>query len=232
MRLASVTSSDHTFIQRRCTAGTGPVHRLSSVSDKTALQEIAERTYGVVTPSNLLDVAAMVGVAWSARRLDTWKGITVGASSYLADVADGIIARRTQTTSTVGEVMDHVVGDKPKLMFGLYHIWRFRLADRPLVAAVAGYNVANALVTGYDWASNTEPQVQVTVGGKRAMFATANGVGIQVIGRRVGVSHPAAGRLLRVVGTLIGWSGLAIWGVPTTLDYWRSARRGPKRRKG
>lgn len=200
------------------------------MTEPTTLQRIARQTHGVVTLSNALDLAAMAGVAWAAPRIDTWTGYVVGASSYFADVADGIIARRTGTTSMVGEIMDHVVGDKPKLFYGFFHIWRLGLADRSLLAAVAGYNVANALVTGYDWASNTEPQVQVTTAGKRAMFSTAVGVGVQVLGTNLSRTHPGAGRTLRGLGRLLSWTGLVVYGIPTTRQYWQAARQGPKRR--
>jgi phosphatidylglycerophosphate synthase len=207
-----------------------PLFILGPVREQTTLQRIASQTHGVVTPSNALDVVAMAGVAWAAPRIDTWPGYVIGASSYFADVADGIIARRTGTTSMVGEIMDHVVGDKPKLFFGFYYVWRLELADRSLLAAVAGYNVANALVTGYDWLSNTEPQVQVTRGGKRAMFSTAAGVGIHVLGSNLSRTHPGAGRALKWFGRLFSWTGLVVYGIPTTREYWHAARQGPKRR--
>ena len=103
----------------------------------STLQRLAAGTGGVVTPANLLDVVALVGAWWAGPRLGSWKGYAVGAPSYFADLADGIIARRTGTVTRVGEIMDHVVGDKPKIFWGAWHIWRLRLADRPLIATVA-----------------------------------------------------------------------------------------------
>ena len=98
----------------------------------STLQRLAAETGGVVTPANLLDVVALVGAWWAGPRLGSWKGYAVGAPSYFADLADGIIARRTGTVTPVGEIMDHVVGDKPKIFWAAWHIWRPRLADRPL----------------------------------------------------------------------------------------------------
>ena len=195
------------------------------------VEHLADLTHGVVTPANVLDVVAMAGVAWSAPRLDRWAGVAVAAPSYLADVADGVIARRTHTASSFGEVMDHVVGDKPKLFYGLYHIWRQRLADRPLLGLVAAYNAANAAVTGYDWLRNAEPQVHPTPTAKRAMFASAAGVGLQVIAVGVARTHPKAGSVLRWTGAATGYLGVVVLGVPTTRGYWRVARSGPKRRR-
>ena len=194
----------------------------------TAFERIARRTHGVVTPANVLDVLAMAGVAWSAPRLDRWSGIAVAAPSYLADVADGMIARRTNTSSRFGELVDHV-GDKPKVFLGLRAIWRLRIADKPLLAAVGCYNLANAALTSYDFVVNEEPQIAVTRRAKRAMFATTAGVGVQAIGHKIAETFPRLGRLVTWVGAILGYGGVLVFGVPTTVDYWNMARRGKRR---
>lgn len=194
----------------------------------TRFERTAQRTHGVVTPANVLDVLAMGGVAWSASRLDRWSGIAVAAASYLADVADGVIARRTNTSSRIGELVDHV-GDKPKVLWGVREIWRLGLADKPLLAAVACYNVANAALTSFDVIVNEEPQIQVTRRAKRAMFATTTGVGVQVIGHKVAETYPRVGRLVRWAGAALGYGGVLFLGVPTTHDYWTMARQGKRR---
>ncbi|MDA8291806.1 MAG: CDP-alcohol phosphatidyltransferase family protein [Actinomycetota bacterium] len=195
---------------------------------RTALERLAQRTHGVVTPANALDVLAMVGVVWSAPRLDRWSGIAVGAPSYLADMADGMIARRTNTSSRVGELVDHV-GDKPKVFLGLREIWRLGVADKPLLAAVGCYNLANAALTSWDFVVNEEPQIAVTRRAKHAMFATATGVGVQAIGHKIGETHPRVGRMVTSAGGTLGYGGVLLFGVPTTVDYWNMARRGTRR---
>lgn len=198
---------------------------------QTALQRIAGATAGLVTPANLLDVVALVGAWWAGPRLGTWRGYAVGAPSYFADMADGVIARRTGTVTRAGELMDHVVGDKPKIFWGAWHIWRLRLADRPLVATVAAYNVANAVVTGYDLVRNAEPQVFPGRTAKWAMLTSATGMGTQVAATNATRTHPRLGRALRVAGALSTYGGVALLGVPTTVGYWRAARSGPRRRR-
>jgi phosphatidylglycerophosphate synthase len=195
---------------------------------RTVLEGIAHRTHGVVTPANVLDVLAMAGVTWSAPRLDRWSGIAVAAPSYLADVADGMIARRTNTSSRFGELVDHV-GDKPKVFLGLRAIWRLQIADKPLLAAVGCYNLANAVLTSYDFVVNEEPQIAVTTRAKRAMFATTTGVGVQAIGHKIAEKLPHLGRLVTGVGAILGYGGVLVFGVPTTVDYWNMARRGKRR---
>lgn len=195
----------------------------------SALQRLAAATGGVVTLANLLDVVAFVGAWWAGPRLATWKGYAVGAPSYFADLADGIIARRTGTVTRVGEIMDHV-GDKPKIFWAAWHIWRLRLADRPLIATVAIYNVANAVVTGYDLLRNTEPRIFPDRRAKWAMMTSATGMGIQVAATNAERTHPRLARALHACGAISSYGGVAFLGTPTTVGYWRVARTGPSRR--
>lgn len=195
---------------------------LARVSRRTILQEIADSTYGVVTPANALDAAAFLGAAWAAPRLATWPGIAAAVASYGADIADGKLARATGTTSRVGDLIDHI-GDKPKVAFALYHIWTQRLADRRLVAAVAAYNAATASLTVYDRLANGTSHVEVTSAGKRAMFATVTGIGCQAIATKLSETHPAAGRALRRGAGALVCAGLAAYGLPAIRQYWRAA---------
>ena len=197
----------------------------------STLQRLAAATGGVVTPANLLDVVALVGAWWAGPRLGSWKGYAVGAPSYFADLADGIIARRTGTVTRVGEIMDHVVGDKPKIFWGAWHIWRLRLADRPLIATVAVYNVANAVVTGYDLLRNAEPGVCPDRRAKWAMMTSATGMGVQVAATNAKRTHPRLARALHACGAISSYGGVALFGIPTTVGYWQTARNGPSRRR-
>lgn len=194
----------------------------------STLQRLAATTGGFVTLANLLDVVALVGAWWAGPRLGSWKGYAVGAPSYFADLADGIIARRTGTVTRVGEIMDHV-GDKPKIFWGAWHIWRLRLADRPLIATVAVYNVANAVLTGYDLLRNDEPAVFPDRRAKWAMMTTATGMGVQVAATNAERTNPRLARALHACGAISSYGGAAFFGIPTTVGYWQTARNGPRR---
>ncbi len=194
----------------------------------STLQRLAAATGGGVTPATRLDVVAGAGAWWAGPRLGTWKGYGVGAPSYFADLADGMIARRTGTVTRVGEIMDHV-GAKPKIFWAAWHIWRLRLADRPLIATVAVYNVANGVVTGYDLIRNAEPAVFPDRRAKWAMMTTAVGMGIQVAATNAERTHPRLARVLHACGAISTYGGVAVFGIPTTMGYWRAARNGPGR---
>jgi phosphatidylglycerophosphate synthase len=192
------------------------------VSEEAALQRVARATHGLLTPANLLDALAFVGAKWSGPRLDTWPGLMAGMASYVTDMADGKIARATRTSSHVGELVDHV-GDKPKIGYALYWIWKKELADSRLIAAVATYNAVTASITIYDRLSRGTSQVVVGRSGKRAMFATATGIGLQTIATKVSQQHAGPGRVLRRGGAALAWSGLVVYGLPTIRGYWRMA---------
>jgi phosphatidylglycerophosphate synthase len=195
------------------------------MDEPTPLQALAAKTRGVVTPANILDGAAFLGAVWAGPRFDTWPGVLVAVASYGADAVDGALARATGTASRVGDLVDHV-GDKPRVGLALYHIWKRRLADRRLLAAVAAYNALTALITVYDRLSNGSPRVEVTREGKRAMCSTVAGIGLQTVAAQVGRTRPRAGRTIRQVGAVMVCTGLVRYGVPTIRQYWRLATGG------
>jgi phosphatidylglycerophosphate synthase len=197
----------------------------SSATEPTFLQQIARQTRGLATPANFLDGFAFLGARWAAPRLDTWPGLIVGAGSYVSDVVDGKIARATGTTSHIGDLIDHV-GDKPKVGYALYYIWKKRLAERPLVAAVAAYNAVTASVTIYDRLTNSVARIEVTRDGKRAMFTSATGVGLQTIATKMRESRPMTAQAMTWFGRSLGFGGLLVFGLPTIRQYWRIATVG------
>lgn len=185
-------------------------------------QKVANATNDVVTPANAIDVVAMGMAFHGAPRLNTWGGIVESGAAYMADVVDGRVARATGTTSDLGAKIDPI-GDKIKIAYGLWHIWRGNLASRGLMTAVAAQNAANTAITVYDQVKNDEPQLKVSDDGKKAMFTQAWGIGLQVIGNKVGETHKPAGKALKAAGAIIGWAGFAYFGIPSTVQYLRKA---------
>jgi phosphatidylglycerophosphate synthase len=199
-----------------------------SETEPNAWQRVAAATHDIVTPANAIDVAAFGLAIHAAPRLDTGSGVVKGAIAFMADFVDGKVARATGTASELGAKIDPV-GDKIKLGYSMYHIWQKRLASRGLIAAVALQNAGNTAITLCDQAVNDEPQVAVTSDGKKAMFTQAWGIGLQVIGTRVERSHEKSGRAIKVAGAVLGWGGLAVFGIKSTVDYYNTARGGNRK---
>lgn len=186
-------------------------------------QQIAEATGGVVTPANAIDAGAFALAAKFVPKLDSWRGIAAVAVSYASDVVDGKVARATGTSNELGAAVD-AVGDKIKTTYAAYHIAKMNLASKPLLAAVALQNVANAGATVYDSLVNDKSKVDVSKAGKYSTFSNSLGIGLQVIGTELEKNDPQRARNARVAGAVVGWGGLAVFGVRATRDYWRQAR--------
>lgn len=196
------------------------------MAEQNVFQRVAEATRGVVTPANVMDVAAFALAVESAPKMDTWRGIVTMAVSYLTDLGDGATARATGTVSEVGAGVD-AVGDKLKTAYVGYHVARRELADYDLLTVVAGYNLATAGAAAYDRLTHDEPRVETNVPGKRAVFAASLGLGLQIIGNKVAETDEQKGRALKRAGTGVGYGGLAHYGVKAIRDYWRTARSEP-----
>lgn len=197
------------------------------------LQAVAEATNGVITPANTVDAVAFGAAIHAGPRLDTWGGIGEAAAAYGADLVDGKIARATGTSNDVGARVD-AVGDKLKLVWGMYHAVKGNLVDRDVVAVVAAQNAANAAVTFYDRYRNEEPTITAAQKlGKRAMFGQAMGLGVQIIGTRAARDgNERVGNAMRTAGRWLALGTAATFGVASTVDYIRTARTGiPKQRQ-
>lgn len=187
-------------------------------------QRVAEATGGVLTPANAIDALAFVAAIKQAPRLDTKEGVVALAVSYTADLVDGAVARATGTSSEVGAAVD-AAGDKLKTAFTAFHIGRLGVASRPLLTAVAVHNAANAGATIYDRVKNDESKLELSKAGKYSAFSNSLGIGLQVIGSSLARGgHEKSARFVRRAGAATVLSGLAVYGVPATIQYWREAR--------
>jgi phosphatidylglycerophosphate synthase len=192
-------------------------------AEQNVFQKVAEATHNVVTPANAMDAAAFALAVESAPRLDTWRGIIKMAVSYLTDLGDGATARATGTVREVGAGVD-AAGDKIKTAYVGYQVARRGQADYDLLAVFGAYNLATAGATVYDRLAHDKPKIEASIPGKRAMFAGALALGLQIIGNKVAETDETKGRAIKLVGTGVGYGGLAHYGVPAVRDYWRKAR--------
>ncbi len=188
-------------------------------------QEVAAKTHNIIAPANGIDAVALRLAVYAGPRLDTWKGIGAGALAYGLDAVDGRVARATKTDSELGARVD-VIGDKLKIAYGLYHIWRNDQAPKLLLAAVGAQNLANAGITMADRVINDKPQVEVSHEGKMSMVFQIGGIGMNVIGTKVSETMPALGKAVKASGTILAVMGLAKYGLPATKHYYQSLKDG------
>ncbi|MDZ7744841.1 MAG: CDP-alcohol phosphatidyltransferase family protein [Candidatus Saccharibacteria bacterium] len=183
-------------------------------------QRVANETYDIVTPANVIDGVALVGAFAGSRHLDKWGGIATCAASFAADVADGPVARGTGTQSELGEMVD-ATGDKIKLAFTAAAIWKHKLAPRHLISAVAIQNGINAVATTIDRSMDKEAVIHPSMFGKRAIFLQQAGLGAHVIGSKLEEDHPRMSKYVKRAGTAVGYTGVGL-GIVASIGYVRA----------
>jgi len=186
-------------------------------NERNIFQNISDSTGTVITPSNIIDVASMVGSKYGIDRLDTWRGIGTALVSFGADMVDGKIARATGTQSALGEAID-AGGDKIRLAYAIGKIWQLDLAPKHLLVAVAIQNSLNTALTMVDRATNAdEPQIHPSWWGKRAILLQQTGIGLHVIGSRLEKDEKlASSRFSKTAGSVLGYAGVAFGAVAST----------------
>lgn len=186
-------------------------------------RQIADATGGIVTPANGLDLVALGLAVDGCRKLDTTVGIVEAGIGFSVDMVDGAIATATDTRTEAGKVFDHV-GDKLKGAIALAQIWLSGRAPSWLLAGVAANQAANAAITVYDRVADGPPQIVEATTGRRDIAMQYFGVGLNVIGHKVGETRPALGRAIRVAGSALGAVGIVRGFAVTTPNYARQAR--------
>lgn len=181
-------------------------------------QRISEATNHVVTPANAIDAVAFAGAMYGLNELDSWKGIMTTCASFMADFVDGKVARATGTQSALGEAVD-VTGDKIKLAFGLYKIWKLGLAPKPLILTIAAQNGINVALTAVDRSVNKQdPLIHPSQFGKKAIFMQQWALGLHVIGSEVSKQNEKRGRMMKLAGNVLGAAGVVV-GAAATAGY-------------
>ncbi|MBP9738971.1 CDP-alcohol phosphatidyltransferase family protein [Candidatus Saccharibacteria bacterium] len=190
-------------------------------------QKISEATGTIVTPANAIDLLGFAGAKYGIDRLDSWKGIGIACASFMADFADGKVARATGTQSELGEALD-AAGDKIKLAYALVKIWQLELAPKELLCAVAVQNGLNTGITLADKAINkNESVIHASWAGKRAIFLQQWGIGLNVVGSQMEKDEMRNARSVRLAGNIIGACGVVMGGIATagyTRTLWRSLK--------
>ena len=93
------------------------LHRSSNTPDwetikpskRTAIQNVAASTHGIITPPNIISVIGLALVIYGVIALtqeNFWIGFAALVVGRLLDVVDGLVAQATGTKSALGEFVD------------------------------------------------------------------------------------------------------------------------------
>jgi phosphatidylglycerophosphate synthase len=150
-------------------------------------------------------------------------GIVGVGLSFGGDMIDGPIARRTGTTGWFGKIMDHV-GDKPKVLWSMWHMYRLGLVPKDITALTVGQQAATMAAVVYDRVCSDTPQIGVSVEGEHHMAGLTVGNSLHAIGADFGRhGHPKAEQRLKTFGSVLVRGSTAVLGVPSTQQYWFQA---------
>jgi len=138
--------------------------------DQNCWQRIADRTGGIVTPSNAVSVVGAIAVGSGLLDVgmgNTSKGVfKIGLGRY-ADILDGKVAAKTGTKSPIGEGVDAVI-DKLELGAALPVLLNKEIINKTSFGSILGLNIANVSVSII--AKYRKTEVHPSKAGKLATF--------------------------------------------------------------
>jgi CDP-diacylglycerol--glycerol-3-phosphate 3-phosphatidyltransferase len=86
-----------------------PDWELVKEADRTSVQKLAAATWGLMTPPNAITVIGLIIVILgliSILEQSYWIGLLLLTAGRLMDIVDGLVADKTGTKSSVGEIFD------------------------------------------------------------------------------------------------------------------------------
>ncbi len=120
----------------------------NSSTELNVYQKIASKTRGIATPGNLVTTAGLGLVAYGSTKLgtDLVEGIGFVTAGRLADIADGVLANKTDTKSPLGEKFD-AVADKLAVGIVAVGVIENNLIPLPITLGILAQNGLNAVLS-------------------------------------------------------------------------------------
>lgn len=166
------------------------------------IQDIAEETHDVVTPSNIMSTVGFVMAVRGASQMDTPKGVAIMGIGRAIDVLDGKVARSTDTASDLGEMVDATL-DKTAVAIMCYQAVRKNVVPKSVIGMIAAQNAVNAALSLYDRNQHPgDPHIHPSKDGKHTMFAQNAALGLFCLAEIV--NQPGIKKGLRSLGWTAG----------------------------
>jgi phosphatidylglycerophosphate synthase len=191
--------------------------------ERNIWQRTASSTNGLVSPSNVITIVGGVlvtaGLVLLARHENVWLAVTLIMIGRAADLADGLVADKTGTKSTVGEAMDATV-DKLELVAAVVVIWLASLIPAFVFVILVVHAVYNSLLSlaEYFVGQGLHPSRS----GKLAAAVEWVAIGLFVLDAGLNI----VGGWYTVL-TTAAWLLFAIFiilGIPSSIDYTKQLR--------
>lgn len=127
-------------------------------AERSTVQKIASATKGIVTPANAVSVAGLVLTHGGLKDMyhgNVRSGIAKVFAGRAMDVADGYVADKTGTKSSVGEKFDATI-DKLLMADALYLLYKKDTIPKKAAVFIGMQNIVNTVATGVAMARHTE----------------------------------------------------------------------------
>lgn len=131
-------------------AGKIPDWEKTPASEHTIFQKVAAKTRGIVTPGNAVSVAGLL--LTHNGLVDIKRGNTVFGTAKVAvgramDIADGYVADKTGTKSSIGEKVDATI-DKILMADALWILHQKDIVPTKAAVIIGAQNIINTIATG------------------------------------------------------------------------------------
>lgn len=173
----------------------------------------------VLTVPNAISAVGLGLVLKGSAHADTGWGIGLTVAGRLLDLLDGIVARRMNQSSQFGAGIDAAFDKVGVLAIGVNE-WRYRIAPRSALLAIAAQNAVNLAATAISTRLGGDEELAPAKDGKRAMGYQNAALGAYAVAgllRRRGI--PAAALAFQLVGHGGIGVGVGYFGIPASRQY-------------
>lgn len=183
------------------------------------------RIADVFTLPNAISAVGLGLVLKGSARADTGWGIGLTVAGRLLDLLDGKVARMTGQTSQLGAAVDAAFDKAGVLAIGVNE-WRYRVAPRPALLAIAAQNAVNLAATAVSARLGGDEELAPVHDGKKAMGYQNAALGAYAVAALLRRRRVPAGAL---TFQLTGHAGLVIgvgyFGIRASRQYVRQTRQ-------
>lgn len=183
----------------------------------------------IVTLPNAITLTGFGMAVHGATRLDTPTGLAETTAGRLLDLADGAVARATNSESEIGVALDAML-DKFAGLTIIAAEWQKDIAPKPALAAIIGQNLVNGVATAVAVRRHSEMNMAPCKNGKRAMAAQNAALAAYAYAEQLRPNHPNVGGFLRMAGHVATAVGVGYYGTKATGEYILRATQKPRLR--
>lgn len=174
----------------------------------------------LLTAPNAISLLGFLLVVAGSLRLQTYPGLALVAAGRLADVADGLVARRLHQTTAFGATLDLTL-DKLAGLAIFIALWSGNMAPKWALCAIFIQNALNIVATALAQRAHPDRKMLPSIAGKFAMGLQSGAMVLYAAAFVFGQAYPDAGQGLYYLAHACVISGVGYFGVKATYGYFK-----------